>query len=452
METISAISTARGKGGIAVIRISGDEAIGVASRIFVPIGKTPIDQVRSHSCVYGTVVDNGTRIDDAVLTVFRAPRSYTGEDTVEISCHGGVLVTSRVLEATLSNGARLAGAGEFTKRAFLNGRMTLTEAEAVGGIIDARTDAHLKVSIDQLRGSLSSRIRETIDSLTELVASVYAFIDYPDEDLTELSTDELKTELLKIKKHLTELTGSYRYGKAITEGVPTAIIGKPNAGKSSLLNRLCGFERAIVTEIEGTTRDVITEEVVVGDVLLLLADTAGIRDSDDTIERLGIERSREEMNRSELILAVFDGTKPFSREDEEIVELLRDVCDRTIAVVNKSDETAFDHTALLKMFPKTVVVSAKNGDGIDELVDSICDYLGKADAAGGDVITNARQNSALRNALTHVESALDTLDGFTQDVAAMDIEKAIECLGELDGRTVSEAVVSRIFSKFCVGK
>ena len=451
METIAAISTPKGKGGIAVIRISGDDAIAIAERIFLPLGKTKISELAGGRCIYGAIVDGDERIDDGVLTLFRAPRSYTGEDTVELSCHGGLLVTARVLEAALNGGATMAGAGEFTKRAFLNGKITLTEAEAVGGMIDAKTDAHLRISRNQLRGSLSNVLADITDKLTELVASVYAYIDYPDEDLTDLSVAELRDSLAAIKGRITELMGSYKYGKAITEGVSTAIIGKPNAGKSSLLNALCGYERAIVTEIEGTTRDIITEEVNVGGVLLHLADTAGIRESDDKIEKLGIDRSRAQIDESELIIAVFDGNTTLGAEDREIIELLTPVREKVIPVLNKSDVASIPYDELCALFGTVITVSAKDGNGITDLAKRICAMCGELDA-GGEVIVNARQNSALKTAMTHIDNAIEALDAFTQDIAAMDIEQALARLGEIDGRAVSEDVVARIFSKFCVGK
>ncbi|HBL85153.1 MAG: tRNA uridine-5-carboxymethylaminomethyl(34) synthesis GTPase MnmE [Clostridiales bacterium GWF2_38_85] len=458
MSTVAAISTPIGKGGIAVIRISGEKAVEIAKKVFILNSEKELSGIKANTAVYGSIYAGKTNIDDGIATVFKAPHSFTGEDTVEISCHGGLMITQRVLEAVLDAGAELAGAGEFTKRAFLNGKITLSQAEAVGGMIDAKTDKHLAVSLLQAKGSLSEALGKIIDRLVALAASVYAFIDYPDEDMTDVTIPEMKQELQFLSERLNQLISTHRYGKAISEGVDTAIVGKPNTGKSSLLNLIVGYDRAIVTDIAGTTRDVISEQVRFGSVLLNLSDTAGIRESDDKIEWMGVKKSREKINEAEIVIAVFDGSGPLTEQDREIMLLLSNRKDSTIAVINKIDIEDSDLYEIRDNFKRVVRISAKTGDGMTRLNTEIEELCGKQNrtasgsAAEGEIILGARQHTALLKAKKAVESAKESLDLYTQDIAGLDIEAAVAALSEVDGRAVSEQIVNEIFSKFCVGK
>lgn len=451
-EPIAAISTPYGRGGIAVIRLSGEGSITLAEKIFVPKSKKHLSDVESGYAVYGDILRNGKRIDDGIATVFRAPRSFTGEDTVEISCHGGILLTENVLTSALESGFRLALGGEFSKRAFLNGKMSLTEAEAVIGLIDAESDEQLRLSASITNGVLKNGVNKLCDEITELLASVYAYIDYPDEDLTDVSIEELTLRAEKLLDETNKLVSSYRSGKAVNDGIKTAIVGKPNAGKSSVLNRLLGYERAIVTSVAGTTRDTVEETAVIGRVTLRLCDTAGIRESSDEVERLGIERSIGKLNEAELILAVFDGSSPLDELDREVIERVMKSEAEVIAVINKSDITSL---ADLDVPFRTVTVSALGGCGFDELKKMISDlYVDeKLNYDTTPVLTNARQYASASEASARLESALQALkSGFTQDIAGMDLELSLSALREIDGRNVSEEITDRIFSRFCVGK
>ncbi len=451
-EPIAAISTPYGRGGIAVIRLSGEGCIELAEKMFAPKSHKKLSDTKSGCAVYGDILRAGKRIDDGIATVFRAPRSFTGEDTVEISCHGGILLTEQVLTSVLECGCRMALGGEFTKRAFLNGKLSLTEAEAVIGLIDAESEESLRLSASMTNGVLKNGINDLCDEITELLASVYAYIDYPDEDLTDLSVSELSERAENMLKELDRLVGSYRSGRAINEGIKTAIVGKPNAGKSSVLNRLLGYDRAIVTSVAGTTRDTVEESAVIGKVTLRLCDTAGIRESDDEVERLGIERSISKMNDAELILAVFDGSKPIDDLDRNVIERISESGTEVIGIINKSDissEIGYDLPF------DSVTVSSLNGDGFDELRDKISNlYVSeKLDYDTTPIISNARQYAAATEAKMRVENAVSALkNGFTQDIAGMDLELSLSALREIDGRNVSEEITDRIFSRFCVGK
>lgn len=453
MKTIAAVSTPKGVGAVSMIRLSGDEAIETANKIFKPKSGKSLMQVGANEAVYGVFHDEAGEFDDGLVTVFRAPRSYTGEDVAELCCHGGALATGRLLRAAISAGADYAAAGEYTKRAFINGKLNLSQAEAVGALIEARSDTYLSISVRQLGGELSKKIDSLIGKLSFLAASVYAYIDYPDEDLTDVSVEEMKERLGEILAEIKKLSGSYRFGKAVSEGVKTSIVGRPNTGKSSVFNLLAGCDRAIVTEIAGTTRDVITETVKLGDILLCLADTAGIRDSGDTVEKIGIERSLESIDSAELVILVLDTSRKMSDEDREVINRIVDSGKSgvTVVLLNKSDLGAdFDFEV---PFDRVIEFSAKEGKGFDELVETVAEMFGEGKLESlGEIITNARQYGAIEKARRAVESAIKALDSFTQDVAGFDIEEAIAALAETDGKAANEEIVNEIFSHFCVGK
>lgn len=458
--TIAAVSTPRGKGGVAMVRISGNDALAVAGRVFIPHSGRALGEYKPNVAVYGGFYASGEQFDDGICLTFRAPHSFTGENVAELYCHGGLLVTKKLLEAVIEAGAVYAAPGEFTRRAFINGRLTLTEAEAIGDLIDAKSEAHLGAGIKRLKGALSTQVEEIYNRLKRLTASVYAFIDYPDEDLTDVSADEMKLELENCAALLMKLWKTSKYGKAISDGVAAAIVGRPNTGKSSLLNLLCGSERAIVTDIEGTTRDVVTEQVVLGNVVLNLSDTAGIRETSDVVERLGVERSFAEIDRAELILLVLDGS--IAEDDRRIIDYIKasGKADATVMLLNKSDIYGSESEEALResllhdgIFSHCIAFSAKSGEGLDELVKIAADICGAADCEGAEaVITSARQSAMLKSAADILLDARVSLNGFTQDVAGMQIEEAMGILAELDGRQASAEIVDEIFSHFCVGK
>ncbi|MBE6609294.1 MAG: tRNA uridine-5-carboxymethylaminomethyl(34) synthesis GTPase MnmE [Ruminococcaceae bacterium] len=468
-QCIAAISTAFGKGGIAVIRISGEGAIEVAGKMFRPAGKKKLTEISGGRAVYGKIYSEGRMIDDGIATVFRAPNSFTGEDTVEISCHGGVLLTERVLKTAFMCGAVQAQAGEFTQRAFLNGKIDLSGAEAVIGLIEAESEEKLNLCASHAAGVLKRRTEEIYGKVLHLLSSVYVGLDYPEEDLEEVSDEDFRASLESIYAELEKTASTYREGKAVAEGVRTVLLGKPNAGKSSLLNALLGENRAIVTDIPGTTRDVIEEKVNCGRIILRLADTAGIRQSGDAVEKIGIEKAIEKARESELMIAVFDVSRPLDGEDEKLISLIAGEMKAgksVIAAINKSDsEERFTEDELLARFKaelgsengfiKTVRISARDGNGVDDLKKA-CESLfadGYTDYASVAVVCNARQFSAVCAAKDAVSRALAAFDsGLGSDVCGMDLESALAALGEIDGRSVSEEVTSSIFHNFCVGK
>lgn len=461
-ETIAAVSTAYGRGGIAVIRISGKDAVSVGERMFRPKNGAKVSEIEPSHAVYGDINRGDERIDDGMITVFMEPHSYTGEDTVEISCHGGIIVTEKVLERAFECGARPAGPGEFTKRAFINGKLSLSQAEAVGMIIDAESEEQLALASANERGTLKKKCDILYERMKTVVTSVYANVDFPDEDLAELTDEEFISELSYIEKELTALQSSYKRGRAIFEGIKTVIVGKPNTGKSSLLNRLVGRDRAIVTDIEGTTRDVIEETVPCGRVMLRLFDTAGIRSTDDTVEKIGVERSLKLISECELCLAVFDTSNELDERDFQVIERLGASCCMKVAILNKSDLTrviSADELEKTGVFNKIVEISALSEDENENGIEALHRIVGDAFAAGeidynsSAVITTARQNASVTNALSYVRAALSSFkSGVTADTAGFELEAALSELSELDGRKISEEIVDSIFHRFCVGK
>ena len=460
-RTIAAISTPPGKGGVAVIRISGSEAIAIAERIFRPRSSRPISSYPKRTQIYGDVLLAGDPIDDGLLTLFPAPNSYTGEDIAEISCHGGILITSRVLEAAIVGGARPAERGEFTRRAFLSGKLSLTEAEAIGQLLDAESDAKIRLYRSESRARLTAELEEIRKSLTTLLASLYARIDYPDEDLGDFTDEETVAELDSILSRVDTLLATYKTGHAVSEGVRTVICGKPNVGKSTLYNLLVGENAAIVTDIPGTTRDVLDRTVPLGDVLVRLSDTAGIRGGKlDTVEAIGIERSRERVASAELILALFDSSRALDEEDEELIGLLSESGAPCIAVFTKTDKcgsgaiserlTAISAAATVEISALSSPTAAK--DAITSAVAKL--FNDEGISIGEDaIIASARQNAALTLARGYLTTAKDSfLTGLPQDAASSDLELALGAVAEIDGRAVSEDVVADIFSRFCVGK
>ena len=459
-DTIAAISTARGKGGVALLRISGPDAISVCQKVFLPKSGKPLSEYAPRTAIFGSIYapdDRGAwnEIDNGLATVFRAPASFTGEDTVEICCHGGVLLTQTVLTACFAAGARPAEAGEFTRRAFLNGKMGLSAAEALGDLLEAQTREQLTLAHAGTDGRVERKCREIYDALCAVLSSVYAKIDYPDEDLAEMSREEMEASLADCTARVEKLLDTYRTGHAIAEGIPTVICGKPNVGKSSLYNCIVGRDAAIVTDIEGTTRDVLTETAALGRVTLRLFDTAGLHETDDVVEKLGIDRARKALEDAELILAVFDGSVAPDEEDKALAESLSSTDATVIAIVNKADLGIAGAEFYNQYFSNTVTLSAKEGQGIEALsalVES-CFINGELDTKNDTVLTNARQKGAALSALEAINRAREGLAyGLPVELCCSDCEAAMQAIAELDGRAVSEDIVSHIFSHFCVGK
>ena len=461
-DTIAAVSTPRGKGGVALIRISGAEAILCAENVFFPKNGKKLCQVESSRATYGFIKEKDVKgglltLDDGIATVFRAPHSFTGEDTVEICCHGGALITERVLASCLAAGCRQAEAGEFTRRAFVSGRMSLSQAEDLGALLEAKNDAQLRLSRGGLEGYLTKEIKKAYEGLREIISSVYAKIDFPDEDLSELSENEMRDSISAVKERLVGLEATYKAGHAVREGVKTVICGKTNAGKSSLYNRIIGRDAAIVTDIPGTTRDVLEQTAAFGNVTLLLCDTAGLRDTEDVIENIGIQRSRRAIEEAELTFAVFDITEELREDDLELLSSLSDK-DNVIAVLNKCDRQGENEKTAAKISESVkccVRLSAKTGEGIDDLARAverlfICDGI---DLSSDAIITNARQHASILRAIQYLGAAEDALSsGITVDLCGTDVECAMSALCEIDGREVTEDIVSDIFAHFCVGK
>jgi len=453
MSTIAAISTGQAAGGIGVVRISGENALSVADRIFKTVSGIKLEKLSGYKAAFGKVFFEEKCVDEAVALVFKAPKSYTGEDVVEISCHGGLLVTKQVLRAALANGAVPAEAGEFTKRAFLNGKMDLTRAESVMNIISAKSEQAKSAALNTLDGALYKKISEISVSLKKIAAQMAAWVDYPDEEIDDLSDEKLKTTLLTAKAELEKLIKSFDVGQIIIEGVETAIVGKPNVGKSTLMNLLSGCEKSIVTSVAGTTRDIVEETVTLGNNVLRLADTAGLHDTQDTVEKIGVDRTRQKLDRASLVLAVFDSSTEIDDEDMEIIKMCNGK--NAVAIINKTDlNTKFNAEKINKNFESVVYLSAKDRNGIQELEKAIEKTLGTADFdTSAATLMNERQLACCKAALQSIDEAISALEiGMTRDALNVNIDVAVESLDTLTGEKATESVVNEIFSQFCVGK
>lgn len=455
-DTIAAIATAVSNSGIGIVRVSGEEALDVADRIFRPKkGNKKVSEMESHTVHYGYVMDGEEVVDEVLLIVMRAPKTYTCEDVVEIDCHGGVLVMKRLLETVLKYGARPAEPGEFTKRAFLNGRIDLSQAESVIDVINAKNDMALKSSVSQLQGAVCNKIREIRQEILHELAFIESAIDDPEHYTLDDYQDELRRKIEDALSKVEKLLASSDNGKLVKEGIRTVIVGKPNAGKSSLLNILVGEERAIVTEIAGTTRDILEEQIQIGGIGLNIIDTAGIRETDDVVEKIGVTRSREYMEKADLIIYVADSSTKLDENDREIMEAIQGK--KAIILLNKSDlETETDEEEIKKYLDKPVIsVSAKERQGIEELERTIENmfFSGKITFNEEIYITNIRHKNALAEAKADLHMVLQSIDdGMPEDFFTIDMMSAYEELGTIIGEAVGDDLVNEIFSKFCMGK
>jgi len=450
-DTIAAIATGASVSAIGIVRISGDKAIELADSLFTPFSGKSMAAAEPHRLYHGTLrCSGGEPLDVCLCTVSRAPNSYTGEDTAELQCHGSPTVLRALLDELFMLGARQALPGEFTKRAFLNGRMDLISAEAVADIIDAETADSAKNAAGQLGGAISGRLDGIYSLLTDISSHYHAVLDYPDEDIDDFVMESYRESLLAAAEELEGLHKSYDSGKLLKSGVPAAIIGRPNAGKSSLLNAICGFDRAIVTNIPGTTRDTIEEKLKLGGVLLRLTDTAGLRETEDEIERLGVERSRRAVSAAELVIAVLDGSLELSDDEREIITIAESA-PKGIVVISKSDISQSSDAPETSL--PVVSLSSVTGEGLNALGEAVRQLFPLPSAPSGEIITNARQADAVYRALQYIRSAISALSlGQTPDIVLTECEGAMQAIGELSGKTVREDVTNRIFQRFCVGK
>lgn len=453
-DTIAAIATPQLPSAIGILRLSGPDTRRILDVVFSPAHGGPVSGQAPRRMVLGDLHDRQGRIIDSALAVlFPGPHSYTGEDCAEIHCHGSPVVLNEGLDALFSQGARQAKGGEFTQRAFLNGRMDLIQAEAVADLIDAESPAAAHNAVGQLEGRLSRGVEEIYDGLMEVVSRFYAVVDYPDEDIEDVQRQEMLDTLSRAQRELERLLATFSRGQLLKQGVPAVILGRPNAGKSSLLNALLGYDRAIVTDIAGTTRDTVEEKVLVGGVLLRLTDTAGIRNSADRIEAMGVERCRQAAQRAALALLVLDGSQTLTDEDEQAMAAAEQT-PRLLVLVNKSDlPQKLDTAALAERFPRVLHISAQTGAGLDTLAETVAALYPAGETPAGELLTNARQADAVERALSAVAEARGALDmGMTPDMVLTDCEAALEALGELNGKRIREDLVDTIFSRFCVGK
>lgn len=457
MSTIAAISTATGNGGIGIIRMSGKKSFDILNKIFIPIKKNS-KEIKGYTMKFGHIVNPETneKIDEVLVSFFIAPNSYTTENMCEINSHGGIIVERKILELCLKNGAELAEPGEFTKRAFLNGRIDLAQAESVIDLINSKTDNEAKASINQLDGKLSKEIKNIRNRLLDLMADIEANIDYPEYDIEDITNKKISNVLNEVKINLVKLSNSFENGKILKEGVKTIIIGKPNAGKSSLLNTILNEERAIVSEYAGTTRDTIEEFVNIKGVSLKLIDTAGIRKTDDKIEEIGVNRAIKLSSEADLIIAIFDASKELDTEDLEILNIVKNK--KAIILLNKidlGDKNLQNDQEILKMCNNIIKISAKNGEGIEELYECIANLFSSKEISLNDgiIITNIRHKNQIDKAIDSVNEAIFSNDNdMPIDIVSIPIKQILNDLSGITGEDVAEDIINEIFSKFCLGK
>lgn len=453
MSTIAAISTAQGQGGIGVIRVSGEQAFTIVDKIFKSVSGKKIMDIKGYTALFGHIYNNEEVLDEAVVLKYIAPKSFTGENVVEISCHGGMYITKEVLNAVIMAGASLAEPGEFTKRAYLNGKMDLTEAESVMDIISAKSKSAARAALFVKDGALFKKSQQVKQLLLDKAAHLSAWADYPEEDIPEVSEDSIMEAIKESISILEKLLSTYDMGQVVKEGIDTVIAGRPNAGKSTLMNLLVGREKSIVTNIAGTTRDVVEDTVLVGNVMLKLSDTAGIRDTDNEIEKIGVQKTFDKINGAGLVIALFDNNEVLNSEDIDLINKIKDM--PCIAVINKIDlEDKVDKKYITDNIENVVYISAKQQDNIDELKNMIEKIAGTEDfdpSAG--IIANERQRNAIRNAVNSLYEAKESLAmGMTMDAITVSLQETIDYLLELTGEKAGEEIVDSVFHNFCVGK
>lgn len=454
MDVIAAISTATGNGGIGIVRMSGKECFEVLNKIFKPRNE---EDAKGYSIKYGHIYDdNNEIIDEVLVSYFYAPKSYTTENMCEINSHGGIVVERKILELCLRNGAKMAEPGEFTKRAFLGGRIDLIQAESVIDLINSKSDKEAKASINQLEGKLSKNINSIKENLLDLMADVEASIDYPEYDIKETTNSKIMDSLNSIENNLKRISNSFKNGRVLREGIKTAIVGKPNAGKSSLLNTILNEERAIVSETQGTTRDTIEEFVSIEGITLKLIDTAGIRDTSDEIEKIGVRKSKKLIDDAELVIAIFDGTKPLDKDDIEILKLIKDK--NAIILLNKIDiiDTILDKDINIINCNKDIIkISAKNGDNIEQLFNEISKMyqINDIEIDDGEILTNIRHKNQIDEAINSVNKTRETINNnMPVDIIEIYLKQILSDLGKITGDDITEDIINEIFSKFCLGK